>query len=261
MINKINELIYANFRRLMNTNEVYNDIELIVSNERNIDTLKPKKNRIIIVISYFESAITAGQTLLPLQLSILSEYNNIEITQALLYAYAESYNTKENADFTIKQFYLTPVLVGAFTEYYDGYRGLYTMSGTLLISENMNALTDFAVFDGDKYVTLDLISSRINFSIQVSPDAFVDQPTANTFAVALQGTLTVNIVLYQTDNFLFDEILNMIFADLSIDRIYQCRFTYRKVTYSNINLQLVDYENANELASLPAVSLTFTRAK
>jgi len=68
-------------------------------------------------------------------------------------------------------------------------------------------------------------------------------------------------VLYQTDNFLFNDILEMIFADLPIDRTYQCRFTYRKVSYSNVNLQLVDYENANELASLPAVSLTFTRAK
>ena len=261
MIKKINELIYANFRRLMNTNELYDDIELIVSNERNIETLKPKKNRIIVVISYFESAITAGQTLMPVQLSILSEYNNIEKTQALLYAYAESYNTKDNADFTIKQFYLTPELVGAFNEYYDGYRGLYTMSGTLLISENMNALTEFAVFDGNKYVALDLISSRINFGIQVSPDTFIDLPTAHTFATALQGTLTVNIVLYQTDNFLFNDILGMIFADLPIDRTYQCRFTYRKVSYSNVNLQLVDYENANELASLPAVSLTFTRAK
>jgi len=48
------------------------------------------------------------------------------------------------------------------------------MSGTLLISENMNALTEFAVFDGEKYVALDLISSRINFAIQVSPDTFVD---------------------------------------------------------------------------------------
>ena len=37
MIKKINELIYANFRRLMNTNELYDDIELIVSNERNIE--------------------------------------------------------------------------------------------------------------------------------------------------------------------------------------------------------------------------------
>ena len=170
----------------MNTNELYDDIELIVSNERNIETLKPKKNRIIVVISYFESAITAGQTLMPVQLSILSEYNNIDKTQALLYAYAESYNTKENADYTIKQFYLTPELVGAFNEYYDGYRGLYTMSGTLLISENMNALTEFAVFDGEKYVALDLISSRINFAIQVSPDTFVDLPTAHTFATALQ---------------------------------------------------------------------------
>ena len=130
-----------------------------------------------------------------------------------------------------------------------------------MISENMNALTEFAVFDGDEYVALDLISSRINFAIQVSPDAFVDNETAHTFAVALQGTLTVNIVAYQTDNFLFNDILEMIFADLPIDRTYQCRFTYRKVTYSNINLQLVDYENANELATLPAVSLTFTRAQ
>lgn len=261
MIKKINELIYANFRRLMNTNELYDDIELIVSNERNIDTLKPKKNRIIVVISYFESAITAGQTLMPVQLSILSEYNNIEITQALLYAYAETYNTKDNADFTIKQFYLTPVLVSAFNEYYDGYRGLYTMSGTLLISENMNALTEFAVFDGDKYVALDLISSRVNFAIQVSPDAFVDHPTANTFAVPLQSTLTVNIVLYQTDNFMFNEILEMIFGEYTIDRKYKCRFIYRNKTFTDINLQLVDYENANELASLPAVSLTLTRAQ
>lgn len=259
MIEKVMTLIEKNFTRIKNNNSYFDDIGILVTNERlNDSELRGlDKDKILVVVEFLAGTITAGQTLQPITLSVLTEHHNIEKAQSLLFTFAEIYNTKDDGD--IKQFYTTPVMVNAWNEIYDGYRGLYAMSGTLLISENSNPLKDVKYYVDNQYEKVEVLESQVSYGIQVNPYAYIDQESANTYAHATQGTLTVSLTLYLTDTTLLNDALEIALNDGLMDKKFRLQFIY-KDTYSG-DFQLVDLTQINRMNELPLITLTFTRTK
>lgn len=265
---KVILLIETNLKRIVigSPNIFNNDIEIVVGNERYIESelTRNEPNRIYVVVQFLESAITAGHTVQPIQLVVLSEHDNLSKVQTLLRTFAEIYNTKLNDDGSITQFYLTPVLLSAFNEVYDGYRGLYTLNGTLLISPNANHLTNVNVYNEltREWEELELLSSDIDYTIQLSPDTYFDEK-GQTKAHAIQATLTINLVFYLTDNnYLTNAILDDAFNEtLNAFTTFKFNFVYKNKAYNNIEMQLANFLNSNKLGQLPLITITLTRGK
>ena len=249
------ELIETNLLRLM-ADEFYNGLELIVSKERVSDVSREvKKNRIYVVVQFLESGITAGHTIQPIQLLALTEHNNIVKVEALLRSFAEIYNSKVT-DSGITQYYLTPVMISAFNEVYDGYRGVYALNGTLLIAPaNANALKNVEVWNGSEWESIELLSSVVSLTVQLSPDTYINSG-GKTRAHPIQKTLTVNLVFYLTNNYLCNKCIDMAFDSNFIK--FKFNFEYKFTIYEDIALELAEFTQNNQLGQLPIISVTLT---
>lgn len=249
------ELIETNLLRLM-ADEFYNGIELVVSKERLVENSREnKKNRIYVVVQFLESGITAGHTIQPIQLLALTEHNNIVKVEALLRSFAEIYNTKV-AEGGITQYYLTPVMISAFNEVYDGYRGVYALNGTLLIAPNSNPLKYVEVLVGGEFEKVELIGSQLALIVQTSPDTYIGE-NGFTKAHPIQSTLTLNLTFYMTQSPFCVSLLNM--ALTGNLQTLTMRLSYNHFTYGNLIFQVAEINNTNQIGQLPVMSITLTR--
>lgn len=101
--------------------------------------LNPKT--IYVVVKFGEADLNYGQLVAPFTITAVSEENDIEIGYHLLLEFSEKYNLKMSDDGTILQAYTSPTLSNSFQYIVAGYRPILYMSGTFLISKNVNRLS------------------------------------------------------------------------------------------------------------------------
>lgn len=128
--------------------EIVNEQYFVPNDER-------EANRIFIVIKFSPAQIDYGQNIMPLTIQAVSECNGLAAAQRLLLEYAQFFNlnTLMRDGYTIYQNYTTPNVISNFEIIYDGYRSVLIMSGTILLSNNINRIT-LKYYDGD-YAGLD----------------------------------------------------------------------------------------------------------
>ena len=113
--------------------EVVNEQQFVPDEDR-------EPGRIFIIIKFLPADIDYGQDVLPFTIQAVSESNGLPAAQKLLLEYAQIFNLKsfKKEGKVIYQSYTTPNVISHFEIIYDGFRSVLVMSGTILISSNVN---------------------------------------------------------------------------------------------------------------------------
>ena len=134
-------------------NNGYNEMgyDIKISLERQFvrrEEFNPKT--IYVVVKFGESELNYGQLVAPFTITAITEENDIDIGYKLFLEFSEKYNLKMNEDGTMLQAYTSPTMSNSFQFIAAGYRPILYMSGTFLISKNINRMS-FKYVDGELY--------------------------------------------------------------------------------------------------------------
>lgn len=253
---EILELIRKQFMLIIMNNEVYKDIKLYISNEQQFVKEKNReKGAIYVVVKFIQGSLNFGQTILPVQFDVIAEKNKIELTQQLLFEYANTYNLTLDEEGLIKQIYTTPSIANNFNEVFDGFRSLLYFTGTFVISNN--ALNCDIYYKGKK---LELITNSITFNVNLDSQAFYN--TQNfTKSLGLVGTMTLTIASYFINDEICIDVLKMIKKDLGVNNSFVFTLEFKNsngVKLENVEFKLVTFVSQENIGEAPMMSMTFT---
>lgn len=263
--NKIMVLIATELKTIIDSdNETFGNINFEITNEQQYikDRANKEKNKVFIVIKFYPATLNFGQTLLPIQMDVVSELNKLDISKKLLLAFSETYNLEFNSDMTIKQYYQSPSVLQNFGEIGVGFRSLLTLRGTLQISENANLLKSIRVIEGNISTNLDFITSNVSFDVQLETQSLYNQDNI-TRSWARVGTLVVNFSVYLTNSTFCNDVLYIMTKNTTHKPDGIATKFKLKLTFKN-GIELIDdflLANATfeqNVSELPVINLTFT---
>ena len=123
----------------------------IVNEQYYVPDEEREPGRIYIVVRFLPADVDFGQDVVPITIQAVSECNCLQVTQRLLLEYAQLFNLKVRRDETnqlIYQNYTTPSVISNFETVYEGFRSILSMSGSIVLSKNINRITA-VYYDGD----------------------------------------------------------------------------------------------------------------
>lgn len=248
---------------LMNKNPSFYDgytIKLELEEQFDFSILEENSNYIYVVINLLEGSLPYGQVVLPINFSIVSERNNIAVAQKLFFDFAQEYNLKLSSDGNIRQYYTTPSLSSAFDEEGDGFRSIFSMSASFLITENILDVEKLEYQKSDGTLEqVKIISYIPNYQAQIDAQAF-EKNDSKIESVGMIGTIVFNFTCYLTNNELFNNLLNIMYKNGSVNQDF-----YFKITFTNgfesgiLKYKLVDFSPSFMLGEIPTCSITFSR--
>ena len=228
--------------------------------------------KIYIVVKFLESDINYNQVTMPINFNIIAEKNKIDVCQRLLLEFAQTYNLRQekNGNSIIRQVYSSPTVMTNFIDIQDGLRSLLFMSGTFLISENMNPVKIYVseteyVDDNGNREELDYVNFSSTFDIQTDPQAYFNSNN-RTITTNKVATFSFSVTVYNTTtSYLLNKVMDIEFEDfdsqpLDIETPFYFDLEYENgKTYKDKAFKLVNVTRQNVIANMPTVSLTFTR--
>lgn len=228
--------------------------------------------KIYIVVKFLESDINYNQVTMPINFNIIAEKNKIDVCQRLLLEFAQTYNLRQekNGNSIIRQVYSSPTVMTNFIDVQDGLRSLLFMSGTFLISENMNPVKIYVseteyVDDNGNREELDYVNFSSTFDIQTDPQAYFNSNN-RTITTNKVATFSFSVTVYNTTtSYLLNKVMDIEFEDfdsqpLDIETPFYFDLEYENgKTYKDKAFKLVNVTRQNVIANMPTVSLTFTR--
>ena len=273
-IKKIMDLLEAELSEVMADDESYfSSTQFILSNEQQyVKRTAYKENTIYINAKFSPASINFGQVSLPITLTAMSEHNNIEKCQRLLLDFSQYWNLKtlQVSDYSVFQIYSSPSVNSNFNEVYDGFRSVFSISGTFLISKNSNMCTLYYYKDNNTKEEIDCISSQINFTVQVDSQAYYNSDNF-TESVSQIGTLAVGVSAYLVSSDdpinspnLFDKILYIICKNKAmvpdlINTTFYFDIKYKNgVTLTKVPLKLVSFSQQQTIGEIPLATVSFT---
>jgi len=276
--NKIMNLIGVEIQSILSSSDLYNDYTFKITNDLQFmqrydhtRELENGKKVIFIVIQFSPATLNYGQTLLPFNLSVISEQNELYVCKQLLISFAETYNLEmlDNAE-TIKQYYQTPNVMSNFNEIGNAYRSLVILNGTLQISENQNPAKVYWVHtetidDVETQVEsqLDIIAFNPNFSVQLDSQSFYSISDFTT-SQARVGTFTISFSLFMVDNEFLNKILYIMTKNTTnepngVNTTFKFNIKWKNnITTGSIDMKLVDVGIDQKLGEMPIITLVFT---
>lgn len=247
---------------LVNSNkDFYGNTNFIVANEQAyINNLEKKENTIYIVVKFLQATMPYGQIVLPFNITAVSEENNIEKCQRLLFDFSQEYNLKNDSTGQIKQFYTTPVVLNNFNVVGKGFRSVLMINATFLISKNILNIDKIQYKKDDgTYEDLEIINFNLNYENQIDTQAFSENGS-KCISVGMIGVLSFNISLYFNDNELTNKILDIMFKNGQVNQTFTFRLTFKNgYDTGDIEYKLVNSPIVFNLGELPMASFTFAR--
>lgn len=259
MKDKLLTLIKKGFAEIIYANEdYYKDYKIVISNDlMYIDEQmrKAQENTIFIVVKFLPATLTYKQKIAPINISVLAEYNSIDVCYSLLNSYAEKFHLELDESETIKQFYTSPSIVSNFNEVFDGYRSLYYLSGTFLISENANRVK---IKNRDTGEYIDTIESVFSCGIQLDTQPNY-QSNNFTNSIARVGTRTLAITVNAIDVDFVNNALKVAFEELPIDTEFNFDLEFKNgIKLLNKKWKLASIDLSQSLSNFPVIALLFT---
>lgn len=172
-------IIEDQFEQVMQTDQnYYKNYKFEISNEQFwVSEDDREANTIYIIIRFSPADIDYGQLIMPFTIQAISEENGLSAAQRLLLEYAQYFNlTIKKDDINNKiiyQSYTTPTVSSNYEIVYDGFRSIFMMSGSILLSKNINRTT-LKYYNGD-YAKFDLEQSPENLEQRIKGSGNFDE--------------------------------------------------------------------------------------
>jgi hypothetical protein len=213
------------------------------------------KNNIYVVVNFASATMNFAQTIQPITIKILSEQNSIDVCEKLLITFAENQHLTLNENKTVRSLYTKPSAISHFNEVFEGFRELFYLSGTLLISETANMVE---IFDRETGKPIDTLQSNIDCTFQLDTQPIYNNNnfTASTSRV---GTRVLSLTTYATDNEIVNKALKMYAGELSNETLFKFDTKFKNgIELKNKDWKLANVSFAQNLAEFPVVALVFT---
>lgn len=265
-IKTIMDLIEEQFIQIMrNDYEFYKDYDIKLANEQYYVKPEDRKtpNKIYIVVKFLPGDINYNQNIIPITITAVSEYNKLNVCQKLLLEYAQVFNLVSDVsdnNINYNQTYTTPQTISNFSEVYFGYRDVFLMSGTFLLSYNTNSSSLTYVYtENEKEIEEQVDAITFNDDLTVSLDT---QPFFNTHnftqSVGKYMTYTIHFGMYLVKNNLCNKILQIIAGEEDIDYTFKFKIDYKDGFSYTKNFKLAGYSRSQDIGAMPVISCTFT---
>lgn len=255
-------MVKAQFTDVMGDDyDYYANYKIYLSNEQQFSKKRQREDgAIYIVIRFLPATITFGQTVLPATITAISERNNIETCQKLLMEFALRYNLSTNKAETITQIYETPSVSSNFNEIFDGFRSVFYMNCTFLISENSNP---FEIYISDTQEHFEGVTQTLSCDIQLDTQATFNSKDF-TNSKARYGTFAFNITTYLTDKDVINKCLAIMLKDkehapdgvnteFNFDIVFKNGYSSKNGIYYAANITV-----NRSIGSMPTISISFT---
>lgn len=215
------------------------------------------KGAIYIVAKTLPATINFGQRVVPVTINAVAERNRLEACQRLLSELAATYNlqSSEEDGTIVKQAYTTPAVSSNFNEVFDGYRSLFYMSATFLLSSNANTF-DLEWKDGTTWEAAETLTSH--FSLDAQNDVQATYAGGGfTTARPMIATLTVGFTTYLTQDGLPAELLSIL-ADRDLTKTVSLRLNFKSGQSIEGEFRLQQMSGQQNIGEIPAASFTLT---
>lgn len=271
--NKILFSIKDHFIEVMSSDEWYDYFKgyrVQISRERQfIQQFQENQKTIYIVVKFGGATNYFGQTILPCTISALSEHNNITICQDLMSAVAIKFNLGKFVD-GIQEIYQTPEDALSFNEVYSGFRDVFNMNVTFVITNGI-AFQSLTYYYGDgESETVPCVSQSMSYSASLDSKAFYSTKNFTT-SVAKLGTLTCacSMYLFSTSKLLQDclKIISMASDDStdienSVDNNFLLGIKFGDNADSpeiKCNFKLLTFSVEETIGEIPVLAVGFSK--
>lgn len=266
------ELMKDELVEIISSDEYYKDFHFILTNEQQfVKNSDRKPHCIYIVVKFLEGTPFLGQNILPINVNAIGEENGIEACQRLLTEFAQAYNLKTTNSSTesttiFKQFYSTPQVINNFNEVWVGFRTLFYLSGTFLIGEKSNPISEVTVNgmteDGEIY-KIKFLSCQFSYDNQLDPQAYTGT-NSRTKSIAKIATLSISFSLYLTNDEFCNTILGMGFNNTTLaPNGNKTTFSFNikfasGLEVNNMTFKLANVSGQQNVGEFPLISVSFT---
>lgn len=172
IINLISEEFYI----IKNSSDDFSDIQFEIGNEQFLAKTKMNVPNFIYILVKFNNAVTNfGQAIVPITLEILGLNNEIDLTQKFLNAFANEYNRAQSGNST--QLWLSPSVSTNFNPVYNGWRSLFTITGSFVIDNSLIKIKELRYYPDSgstTYEVIEVISSSIHAENSLNPQPYSD---------------------------------------------------------------------------------------
>ena len=240
------------------------DGKIIVVNEQEfVDEIFNEHNTIYFIVKHLGSTITYEGKSTPLQITIISEANSLEMAQAIATEFASSHNweTYTNGVY-MKQQYSTPAVISNFNDVSNEYRSLLYFSGYIFIIDDILDLTS---------LTITLKVNNVDTAIEVKPSDFQfdyamqgnTQPVGgNKISTTTKSTSTndISIVVPAIEKYkaLIQKALDIAKGEETGNFDFPFKYTLCGVSF-HFNYKLVSCKFATKPNQIPSFILGFMR--
>lgn len=244
-------LIRQQFADVINADDELKQFKVRVCEEQMF--MRKEPNTIYIVVKFSPATLTQMQKIMPITISAIGEHNSLNVCEHLLMSFAEKYHLEFNQEKTVRQVFTSPSVISNFNEVFDGFRSLFYMSGTFLVSENANRVD--VIFDGNKIETIEAV-----FECTVQLDT---QPTFEsknfTNSVGKVATRVLSFTSYLTDVEYINNALKISVGDTSIDNKFYFDLQFKNgISLKNLSWKLSSMTINQSIADFPMIALVFT---
>lgn len=218
-------------------------------------TFKLEPKTIYITIKELGGATVYNTSTIPVMLKCISEQNSVAVTKQVLDYFVIHYNlyTYTSGFNTIKYLLDTPESASNFDVIGYGFRSLYQISATFIISQNVIDMTSSKI-DGNAVNIVSLSYSGVN---EVDTQAFSGTPIASSVNRFSVNAMTIVVPMQMCD--LLDKAIDIFNGDLSLNNIFAIDITLTHNKHITGNYHIRNLSLGILVGELPACSLEFVR--
>lgn len=253
--NILNTLSYE-FNLLLNKND-YGVSNIVVGNERYFIENELKKNELGIVFTLGSGLVDFNEAVLPFDLIVLGQNEQMDLTQKLLYDFILVYtNTTLNGYY---QRYSTPSIEDEFVEFGENIRTLWGVSGTIRFTSVDSAVAVISYLNSNgEYEVIDSLETTYTLNNEPSP-----QPMSNTYGENITinriNTFTVNFSMYANKGEFFTKVLDDQVSLNAKNTRYDMQIDFGNGVVYNVGMVVVNITTKQAVGQNGMVSITMAR--
>ena len=261
--NEILQLIKSQLLSIMEENySYYQDYKIYIAEEQFfVKPVQVDPKAIYVILKFFPISVHFGQTVLPAQIIVISEQNNIEVCRELFTELVTIHNLGQSEDETIQQIYESPVVMSHFDKVMSGYRNVIRVSATFIISKNANFYKYYYIYkneNGDeKEYEIPCVTKAFAGNIQLDTQPFFGSNNL-TKSKSKVYTLNYSIVTFLlTDIPLANDVLDVMCKNRSISESFNIKIKFKNGKELNDEFYLVSWDSRTDIGQIPMLVLSF----
>lgn len=221
------------------------------------ETLSP--DTIYVVIKYLSTTNTLNAVVQPVQLLVMCEQNQIQVSQIVFGKLVATHNFEVVISGTtyVKQDYREPVVLSNFNEVSYGYRTLMYINATLFIMENVIDLTDFTIkIDSEEVQGESVKPISASLAYSMTPNTQPIPPAKIATSVKSVSTFSLTFAVPLISDYSFITTISNIMSGVTTGNTdFIVSFKLGNVSFTNVHMKLVSSQVTTAINEIPGLNI------